>query len=813
VHALEGLVVVDLSQTRVGAQASATLADFGADVIWVEPPGGSSLRRSSAFPYYGRGKQSLVADLRTVEGQARVRDLVAAADVLIDTFRPGVLERRGLAPESLQALNPGLVHASITGFGRQGPYAAVKGYEALVMAKLGVLTVFGPMKDGPAPPYVTTPFASFAATQTTLHGILAALVERDRSGLGQHVDTNLLQGFMTLDTWEWFVNIVRERWPEAYKPSANFDADGVPMSPFTYFLLIALTSDGRWLQFAQVAPHLYQALMHSLGLESTFTDPYWKGNPVFEDAERRVELWNKMLVEARKRTTAAWNEVFDSDPNVFAEQFRRGPEVLDHPQLVHDGFVIETHDPHLGAIRQPGPMVKMHSTPGDGGRRTPELDEHGARPGPRAGMSSTGVSPKPGGDATTSMPLEGITVLELAVLYAAPFGSTLLTDLGARVIKVEAPEGDPIRPMMPFPEVAGVKVMQGKESICIDIGTPEGLELVYQLAERSNLVLQGFRAGVAKRIGVDAASLHARNPRLVYLNAPGYGVDGPYGNRPAYAPSIGAATGIASANVGSSVPEHAAMTMAEIQRGARLLSRGGTTTNAQADGLSADGVATALLLGLVARQRNGEGQEMLSTMLSTCAHAMIEHVIDYEGNPGPAVADDELRGLGALYRVYDASDGWVFLAAPAEHEWSPLCAALARHVSLGTDERFADEASRRVNDAELADVLADVFARRSKDDWERELLAADVGCVSVTTDSVEVMLSREDFGWASGYLTEVEHPTFDRHVRFAPNVRFSRSTTQAKPGQLAGQSTDAVLMELGLDAAAIADLRARKIVV
>jgi crotonobetainyl-CoA:carnitine CoA-transferase CaiB-like acyl-CoA transferase len=450
--------------------------------------------------------------------------------------------------------------------------------------------------------------------------------------------------------------------------------------------------------------------------------------------------------------------------------------------------------------------VKMYSTPGDGTRPAPALDAHGELPRARV------VEKTPDGPER-SMPLEGITILELAVLYAAPFGSTLLTDLGARVIKVEAPEGDPIRPMMPFPEVAGVKVMQGKESICIDLGTPEGLELVYQLAERSDLVLQGFRAGVAKRIGVDAASLHARNPQLVYLNAPGYGVDGPYGNRPAYAPSIGAATGIASANVGPSVPEHAGMTMEEVQRGARLLSRGGTTTNAQADGLSADGVATSLLLGLVARQRTGQGQEMLATMLSTCAHAMIEHVIDYVGNPGPAVADDELRGLGALYRVYDASDGWVFLAAPAEHEWASLCTALAPYVSLAADARFGNESARRANDAALSAVLADVFARRSKDDWERDLLAVDVGCVAVTTDSVENTLNDPAFGWASGYLAEVEHPTFDRHARFAPNVRFSRSTTQAKPGQLAGQSTDAVLMELGLDAEAIADLRARKIVV
>src|SRR5262249_40695244 len=126
--ALDGLKVVDLSPTRVGAQASQTLADFGADVVWVEPPGGSPLRAESAFPFVARGKRSEVADLRTAEGRERVRTLAAGADVLIETFRPGVAERLGLGYDDLGARNPGLVYASITGFGRDGPWANLKAY-------------------------------------------------------------------------------------------------------------------------------------------------------------------------------------------------------------------------------------------------------------------------------------------------------------------------------------------------------------------------------------------------------------------------------------------------------------------------------------------------------------------------------------------------------------------------------------------------------------------------------------------------------------------------------------------------------------
>src|SRR5262249_19185602 len=127
--ALDGLRVVDLSPTRVGAQASQTLADFGADVVWVEPPGGSALRHQSSCPFLARGKRSEVADLRSAAGVDRVRGLAEVADVLIETFRPGVADRLGLGYDELRARNPALVYASITGFGRRGPWAHLKGYE------------------------------------------------------------------------------------------------------------------------------------------------------------------------------------------------------------------------------------------------------------------------------------------------------------------------------------------------------------------------------------------------------------------------------------------------------------------------------------------------------------------------------------------------------------------------------------------------------------------------------------------------------------------------------------------------------------
>ncbi|MCU1345114.1 MAG: hypothetical protein JWL70_1380, partial [Acidimicrobiia bacterium] len=392
------------------------------------------------------------------------------------------------------------------------------------------------------------------------------------------------------------------------------------------------------------------------------------------------------------------------------------------------------------------------------------------------------------------------------------YGATLLTDYGARVIKVEPLAGDPIRNMMPFPEAAGAKVMQGKECVAVDMATPEGLAIVKQLAARADIVLQGYRAGAAARLGVDPDALHAVNPDLVYVNAPGYGIGPPNGHRPAFAPSIAAAGGIARANVGDSIPERPGLPLSEMQQCARRLSAAGSITNAQADGFAALGVGPAILVGLLARPRGAGGQTLLTSMLSTASHALSDQVIDYPGAPAAPRPDDDLHGLSARYRVYRAAQGWVFLAAPMEAEWKALATALEPYANLAADARFGTESDRQAHDDALASALGDVFGQRSAEQWERDLLALDVACVAVTTESPETVLWSDEVGRASGYLADIVHPTFDEHPRLAPMVEFSRSTTQAKAGQLLGESTDAVLSELGYDAAAIADLRTRHIV-
>ena len=323
-------------------------------------------------------------------------------------------------------------------------------------------------------------------------------------------------------------------------------------------------------------------------------------------------------------------------------------------------------------------------------------------------------------------------------------------------------------------------------------------------------MLRSYRAGVAERLGVDAETLLKINPGLVYLDAPGYGIDGPCGHRPAFAPTIAAGAGLSMRIVGPSVQERADLTLDELKANSVRVQAAGTFI-AQSDGFSALGVCTALLLGLTARDNGAPGQRMLTTMLSTVAHALSENMQRYEGRKPAPSPDAELLGLSALYRLYACAEGgWAFLAAPSEREWDRFVAQPA-FSALAGDARFRDAAARAANDALLSATLAPIFATRAASDWERDLTAVDVACVVSGAGPVEAAVTDEgSLARQNGWVVEVEHHTLETHPRMLPPWTFSRSHTVVGKAPRIGEHTDAVLRELGLGDARIAELREKK---
>jgi len=806
---LHGLRALLLSPTQAGVHAGQLLADFGAEVVHVEAPGGSPLREQPAWPFWARGSRSIELDLHDEKDVEVALRLAVESDVVIETFRPGVATRLGLGHEELSRLNPRLVYCSISGFGSHGPYADLQGYEGVVMAKTGVLWHVAGLAGGERPAFPSALYGSYPATQLALQGILAALIERKDSGLGQHVETSVAQGLTVHDTFGWFARVVANRFEGAFSQSPIV-VDGIPTGGLSFRLLIALTQDGHWLQFSQTADRLFKAMMDVLGLGWMLDDPEWAGAPDFEDVGKRVAFWEHLLSAVNARPLEQWQRLFDENPDVWAETFLRGNEVLDHPQTRWNRMVTQIDDPERGPVLQPAAVVRLDDAPARLGVPAPMLGQHDEELRARAASALQRGGPPTGvvGQAASGAVLDGVTVLELGTYYAAPFGATLLADYGATVIKIEEPAGDPMRNMLPFPDVAGIKALVGKKSIAVDIGSEQGKAIVRELARSADVVLQSFRAGVAERLGLDAASLRELNPDLVYLTAPGYGAGGPCGHRPAYAPTIGAAVGLAHRNAGPGIEARADMDIDEIKREAVHLMYAVMGVG-NADGYAAVTAATAMTLGLLARRRGHGGQTMLTTMLSTATHALSEDMVRYEGRGTVPVVDEGMHGFGALYRLYRASDGWVFLAAPSQREWQRLVLGLEGDApTVADDPRFVTAEARLKNEEELVALLSALFLQRPAGEWETTLRAADVACVEVAQGPVEAgYLDDGSVGQLCGFVTECHHPTLDTIARLAPLVRFSRSTTVAGDSCGVGEHTVEILEALGYDAERIAKLQ------
>ncbi len=788
---LAGVRVLDLSTRMSGAITTMLLADFGAEVIKVEPPGGDPERGQAAFVTWHRGKQSLVADLKTPAGLARVCALAAQADVMVTSWRPGVAERLGLGYEPLAAANPRLIHCAITGFGAKGPWAAIKGYDGVVAAKAGVYT-----KPGDRPRYTAVPGAAFGAAHGALQGILSALYQRETTGQGQRVETSLLQGIHPYDMYAWLDQPHLPR--DLVTLTGAAAAAGTTYAPISG--LIAFTRDHKCLQFASYLPHQRAAMLEALGLTAAYAQATAAEDPP-----------EPLMAVARQRVAAKafaeWEAVFAAYPDVTVDAFRTGEEAMDHPQLIHNGDVVTVQDSEHGPIRQVGPFVQLIATPGRAGASAPRLGQHDGL----AGFASSPRAPKPDARPAGRPPLEGVTILELAWFYAAPYGAALLADLGARVIKVENLEGDPHRKQAGVAEFSGVKGLQGKESVAVDTTTPEGLEIVHRLVARSDLLLRNFRESATRKMGVDYQALQPHNPGLFYLYAGAYGADGPYAARTAYATTITVAAGGVARHLGWSrafdveAPAHDGPEPLTIQ--------GCTSLTTNADATSALSAATALLMGLVARQRLGVGQYAMSSMLAASTYIVSDDFVRYPGKPAPALPDREGNGLGPLYRLYPTALGWVFLGAPSPRDWPALCGVVRRMagIDLAGERRYATAADRWTHRDALARALTQAFVAATAEAWEREALSADVACVEVSEEPLSAVMMRHPHVLENGFAAEVDHPHFGRHTRHGPLVTMT-SQAALGPGCLLGQHTRAVLAEIGYSEAEIDALKRRGIV-
>jgi crotonobetainyl-CoA:carnitine CoA-transferase CaiB-like acyl-CoA transferase len=555
----------------------------------------------------------------------------------------------------------------------------------------------------------------------------------------------------------------------------------------------APTKDGRWLQWANWAPHLNRQQLQLLGLDDVLDQPAYANLSALAPADAHA-LWERILVATAERTAEEWMTVLAATGAAGGDIMRTTLEGMDHPQIRFNGDVATIDDPALGPVEQLGPIADMAG----------DVLVVGPRSWVEAGAVAAAPHQADDGD-TAAAPLAGLVLLEAASMIATPIGSAILADLGVRVIKIEPIGGEPGR-TLPF-----IKTLQGKESIAVDIKAAEGREIVHRLAAHADMFLHNYRPGVPEKLGIDDASLRAHNPRLVYLYVGGYGKHGPCEKMPAYHPIAGAVCGNAIQQAGRGAADHVPTDMSELKAASLHLFR---ANEGHPDPVTGALAATALLVGIAARDRRGAGAEMTTSMLCASAHLFSGEWIDYAGRPPITEVDAELLGTTALDRLYETSDGWLFLGIDSTDGYQRFVSAIDQHrgaTSVLGESRFASVADRAANDVALTSTLEELFRTDTADEWERILLAAGVGGVRADRGSFIAFQQAEIAADRHALARRVTSPGRGEHWR-ASAVVDMRNVDEVGGACLAGQHSRTILAELGYTPAEIDSLFERGIV-
>ena len=800
-----GIRVIDLTQGMAGALATTILADFGADVVRLEPPGGDPMWEHPAYLLWQRGKKSVALDWATPEGRKAALTLVIGADIFIETLAPGEAAALGLGYDALAEVNPALIHHSISAFGQDGPYAKLKPYDGVINAKSGRMRdQIGWQRSRPT--FRAVNDISYHAAMFNLQALIAALRVRTMTGRGQRLEGSLLTG-VTAPNNAWRRLEGQALPPDRYPSEASGDAvqrgelvaDRHESDPLTAIpsQLCAPCKDGRWIMHSHIQQDLFDAWIDTIGFGWIRDDPRYRDAPRIADPEDRIAL-NLLIFERLKaKTSLEWREIYRANPDCAGEIMQTTQEALRHEQFAAMGHIVTVDDPRVGEILQVGAFARMSETPARITRPAPTPGQHtqavlDALPAGPPKITPTGGAPA---RPLPARPLEGVVILEVAGWLAAPFSGALLADLGARVIKVEPLFGDPYRPMVSNDNM--IRAFQGKQNIAVDLKAPEGRRIFHELVRRADIVMHNYRLGVPERLGLDYETLRRIRPDLVYVYAGSYGSKGPDARRAAFNPTMGAFSG-------NSV----------FQSG-----KGNTPKGDQSpDPIAGSGVATGMMLGLAARLLTGKGQYVETSMMVSNVYCNSDDAFDYAGKPERRAPGKDQLGLEATYRLYETAEGWIFLAAVFDAEFERLCAALGREA-LAQSPLFDTWAGRIRNSDALAAELAPIFKGKAAAAWEAELTEADLACVVADGPSHLRFLHEDPHTRAIGFMTQTQSPAFagvalgGRYWRHAPVVTFS--ATPCEPGKAyegIGEHTRQVLEELGYDNAQIAGLRAARVI-
>jgi crotonobetainyl-CoA:carnitine CoA-transferase CaiB-like acyl-CoA transferase len=689
---LSGLLVIEFCQFLAGPSAGLRLADLGARVIKIERPGTGEAGRQIAiknlfvegsslvFHTINRNKESYAADLKNPTDLALVKQLLAQADIMTHNFRPGIMEKIGLDYAAVHALNPRLIYGVVTGYGPTGPWASKPGQDLLIQSMSGLTYLSGTADDGPTPFGIAV--ADIICGSHFAQGLLAALLKRDKTGLGSLVEVSLLESVLDMQ-FELLTTHLNDGGQLPQRGAARGTAHAYLSAPYGIYQ----TQDG-YLALAMGNLDKLDAKLDTGILADYPTASSW--------FDGRDYIAARLALALREQPTAAWLATLEPLGIWCAEVLNYqqatsspGYEVLGMQQLVNltDGKQLPTTrcpiridgqklysdkaaptpGRHTEAIQAEFGLTSRLTSPpsplsrGEGGLVSSlelNFSETATKKPTNLELETSPPSPREmglGGEVSRqNKPLTGLLVVDFSQFLSGPSAALRLADLGARVIKIERPEtGDICRHLYTSNVIMNGEssvfhaINRNKESFAADLKNAADREQVWELVRRADVVTHNYRPGVMERLGFDYASVKAQNPNVVYGEISGYGPEGPWRDKPGQDLLLQSVSGLTwlSGNADAG-PVPMGLSIVDMLAGAHL--------------------AQGLLACLVRRSTSGEGGLVQVSMLESAFDFQFETITTFF-NDGGALPQRTTHNnahayLGAPYGIYQTSNGFLALA-------------------------------------------------------------------------------------------------------------------------------------------------------
>ena len=780
---LDGFVrILDLSErSPAAAIAGMVLSDLGAEVIRVEPEGGDPVRALAGSRVWLRGQKSVTVGALQVQNR-QWESLRKSADVIIDTAQPWrqkplELLDRDLNENQIAAVltaYPRSVHELVVDKGANYPV-----YGELIEAQYGMQHFQAGVRNG-GPTFLGWPHAIYGAAWLLQIGILGALLERERTGIGQTVTTSLLDGVAILSNARWLGG------DRLGPPLLTSSRISTRHNNLRIVVSLFECSDGDWVQVHTGPRGAFDRMLRVIGRDDLVVENaglHVLGIPMEPGTAR--DLWSHLDRTFKTKPVQYWCDTL-AKADVCCMPALKPGDALWLKQMAANGLV----DIFPDGQRQLGKLAKYSRTPielrreipspGEHNREIlgdriekPKKDEETSSPNSRGGLVSHS-SPS----ASRVGPLDGLLVLDFGAYMAGPFANRLFADLGARVIKIEEYGGDPMR----GPQLSiFLGVQRGKESIAVDLKSDGGRQIVYELVKRADVVHNNMRLGAMDRLGMGWEQLHQLNPRLIYCHSSGYGNSGEWSRLPTFEPLHSAIAGMLTRTGGEGNPPDHYLT--HMDYGCGLTS------------------AVMVIAALVERERSGLGQflEVPQTGAGLLAMSDVHGHREHKSETFPL--DHEQRGHAPTNALYRTADGWVMIACYSDREWDGVARALAIDFQWPS---FAEARNQHFGQSKTSELVQAALVNCSTTTVIRRLRAEGVPCtVPVPFEPKEVIM--EPGLRSRGVIVAEQHYDAGEIFEVGHTIRFSHSHSwNLRPAPVTGQHSIEILRELG---ATEADIR------